>query len=195
MFCKKCGKYVQPNEKVCPYCGEEIIKNTEDVSNQKEDFGETKIFGNLDIDDSNGPEELAEIPDEIEYVEDEEFDFPEDMEDEEFQFEDEDEIDEDEEYYNDDEEEEGQIDASKITNQNKKMNIIAIAVSAGIIIIIVIAAVVLSKSFSKPTEETTTEEQTTKKVTESVTEDETEPVYVTDEPQTQLPQTQAPETQ
>ena len=74
MFCKKCGKYVQPNEKVCPYCGEEIIKNTEDVSNQKEDFGETKIFGNLDIDDSNGPEELAEIPDEIEYVEDEEID-------------------------------------------------------------------------------------------------------------------------
>ena len=105
MFCKKCGKYVQPNEKVCPYCGEEIIKNTEDVSNQKEDFGETKIFGNLNIDDSNEPEELAEIPDEIEYVEEEEFDFPEDME-EEFQFEDEDEIDEDEEYYNDDEEEE-----------------------------------------------------------------------------------------
>ena len=36
MFCKKCGKYVQPNEKVCPYCGEEIIKNTLGTITKKE---------------------------------------------------------------------------------------------------------------------------------------------------------------
>ena len=26
MFCKKCGKYVQPNENFCPYCGAEVEK-------------------------------------------------------------------------------------------------------------------------------------------------------------------------
>ena len=31
MFCKKCGKYVQPTEKQCPYCGE-IMEDT--VNNQ-----------------------------------------------------------------------------------------------------------------------------------------------------------------
>ena len=131
MFCKKCGKYVQPEEKVCPYCGEQMEKI-------KEDPGETKVIGDLNVE-----EELIEIPEEIEFVEEETFDFPEDMQPEEFEFEDDEELSEDEEFYDDDEEdsEAGRI---AITNQNKKMNIIAIAVSAGIIIIIVIAAVALS---------------------------------------------------
>ena len=82
MFCKKCGKYVQPTEKQCPYCGE-IMEDT--VNNQadngtgnasedfgetkifdapKEDFGETKIFGNLDIDDDN-VEEISKIEEKL----------------------------------------------------------------------------------------------------------------------------------
>ena len=121
MFCKKCGKYVQPEEKVCPYCGEQMEKIIEDP-------GETKVIGDLNVE-----EELIEIPEEIEFVEEETFDFPEDMQPEEFEFEDDEELSEDEEFYDDDEEdsEAGRI---AITNQNKKMNIIAIAVSAGIII-------------------------------------------------------------
>ena len=85
MFCKKCGKYVQPTEKQCPYCGE-IMEDT--VNNQadngtgnasedfgetkifddpKEDFGETKIFGNLDIDDDNA-EEIPTVSDDFDGI-------------------------------------------------------------------------------------------------------------------------------
>ena len=197
MFCKKCGKYVQPTEKQCPYCGE-IMEDT--VNNQadngtgnasedfgetkifddpKEDFGETKIFGNLDIDDDNVEEiptvsddfdgidtvddEFEDLPDEIQYEEEDSFDFPEEMEDENFVFEDENQIDEDEEFYDDDSDEyDTEIPDSQIINQNKKMNIIAIAVSAGIIIVVVVAAIFLSSTFGKTkTEETTAEETTT----------------------------------
>ena len=140
MFCKKCGKYIQPEEKICPYCGEA-------VEQIKEDLGETKIIGDIDSE-----EKLVEIPEEIEFVEEESFDFPEDMSSEEFEFEDEEEMAEEDEFYDEDEDD---FVAGKaaITNQNKKMNIIAIAVSAGIIIIIVIAAVVLSMTFGSPNEE------------------------------------------
>ena len=184
MFCKKCGKYVQPTEKQCPYCGEimeDTVNNQADngTGNASEDFGETKIFGNLDIDDDNAEEiptvsddfdgidtvddEFEDLPDEIQYEEEDSFDFPEEMEDENFVFEDENQIDEDEEFYDDDSDEyDTEIPDSQIINQNKKMNIIAIAVSAGIIIVVVVAAIFLSSTFGKTkTEETTAEETTT----------------------------------
>ena len=94
MFCKKCGKYVQPTEKQCPYCGE-IMEDT--VNNQtdngtgnvsedfgetkifdapKEDFCETKIFGNLDIDDDS-VEEIPTVSDDFDGIDtvDDEFEY------------------------------------------------------------------------------------------------------------------------
>lgn len=46
---QKCGKYVQPTEKQCPYCGEimeDTVNNQADngTGNASEDFGETKIL-------------------------------------------------------------------------------------------------------------------------------------------------------
>lgn len=107
MFCKKCGKYIQPEEKICPYCGEAVERI-------KEDLGETKIIGDIDSE-----EKLVEIPEEIEFVEEESFDFPEDMSSEEFEFEDEEEMAEEDEFYDEDEDD---FVAGKaaITNQNKK---------------------------------------------------------------------------
>ena len=31
MFCKKCGKYVQPTDEFCPYCGERVVKENTDI--------------------------------------------------------------------------------------------------------------------------------------------------------------------
>ena len=84
------------------------------------------------------------------------------MEDENFVFEDENQIDEDEEFYDDDSDEyDTEIPDSQIINQNKKMNIIAIAVSAGNIIVVVVAAIFLSSTFGKTKTEETTAEKTT----------------------------------
>ena len=85
MFCKKCGKYVQPNENFCPYCGAEV---------EKADFAsntdETKVIPNIQDElNSQGKslDDISEdIPKEVEYVEDDQFDFPEDLGDDEFEF-------------------------------------------------------------------------------------------------------------
>ena len=88
MFCKKCGKYIQPGQNFCPTCGTPVENNnTESMGDTKvipglnnmEDMGDTKVIPNLNelenqksfgnntnsfdnIDDSDFPEE-------IEYVE------------------------------------------------------------------------------------------------------------------------------
>lgn len=160
MFCKKCGKYIQPDQNFCPTCGTPVENNnTESMGDTKvipglnnmEDMGDTKVIPNLNelenqksfgnntnsfdnIDDSDFPEEIEYVEDKIEG-----FDFPEEPE-EEFEFD----SDENEEYVVDDEDE---IDKSMITNENKKLNIIAIVVSVVIVIGIVIAAIILTKSF------------------------------------------------
>ena len=122
MFCKKCGKYVQPTDEFCPYCGERVVKENTDIKNDS--LGDTKIIGNL-----NQEDDLVEIPDEVEYVEDEKFDFPEDMDVPNFEFDDEDDNEDEEDFYDNDDVEEPQVNKAAITNENKKMNIIAIAVS------------------------------------------------------------------
>ena len=121
----------------------------------------------LDIDDSDFPEEIEYVEDKIEG-----FDFPEEPE-EEFEFD----SDENEEYVVDDEDE---IDKSMITNENKKLNIIAIVVSVVIVIGIVIAAIILTKSFGNDNnnntvettvEVTTTDDSSNDEKTDAVTDD------------------------
>ena len=107
-------------------------ENLNELENQKSFGNNTNSFD--DIDDSDFPEEIEYVEDKIEG-----FDFPEEPE-EEFEFD----SDENEEYVVDDEDE---IDKSMITNENKKLNIIAIVVSVVIVIGIVIAAIILTKSF------------------------------------------------
>lgn len=98
MFCKKCGKYIQPGQNFCPTCGTPVENNnTESMGDTKvipglnnmEDMGDTKVIPNLnelenqksfgnntnsfdDIDDSDFPEEIEYVEDKIEG-----FDFPE----------------------------------------------------------------------------------------------------------------------
>ena len=116
-------KYVQPGKTICPNCGEIVLA--------QEDYDETIVIPDINIEDM---EEISDIKplgemadldfeDEIKYEDDEleDFDFPQDSGDEDFQFED-----DEEDLYDD---EPSEMDKAIITNENKKMNIIAIAVS------------------------------------------------------------------
>ena len=56
MFCKKCGKYIQPGQNFCPTCGTPVENNnTESMGDTKvipglnnmEDMGDTKVIPNL----------------------------------------------------------------------------------------------------------------------------------------------------
>ena len=56
MFCKKCGKYIQPGQNFCPTCGPPVENNnTESMGDTKvipglnnmEDMGDTKVIPNL----------------------------------------------------------------------------------------------------------------------------------------------------
>ena len=97
MFCKKCGKYVQPNENFCPYCGAEVEK-----AGFASNTDETKVIPNIQDElNSQGKslDDISEdIPKEVEYVEDDQFDFPEDLGDDEFEFAEDDEDDGELEY-------------------------------------------------------------------------------------------------
>ena len=139
--------------------------NLNELENQKSFGNNTNSFDN--IDDSDFPEEIEYVEDKIEG-----FDFPEEPE-EEFEFD----SDENEEYVVDDEDE---IDKSMITNENKKLNIIAIVVSVVIVIGIVIAAIILTKSFGNDNnnntvettvEVTTTDDSSNDETTDAVTDD------------------------
>ena len=41
MFCKKCGKYIQPDQNFCPTCGTPV------ENNNTESMGDTKVIPGL----------------------------------------------------------------------------------------------------------------------------------------------------
>ena len=182
MFCKKSGKYIMEGQKFCPYCGTPAPVPEE----SQDDMGMTKVIPDLDQSEMEPLEDIQDglnISGEIEYEEDglDRFDFPENIEEKEvFQFEDDDDFYDDEEFYDDEKDSSDELEKIRVTNQNKKLNIIAIAVSVSIVILIVIVAVILTSAFGgddKPEEVTTTVEETS---TIEETADNDEPAYTED---------------
>lgn len=107
--CRNCGKKIQDDFAMCPYCGMEVDASEDENEFEDEDdeYEDDEYYEDDEADDEYSDDEESEYEDDEEYYEDDYENLDEKDEDEDDEY-------EDEEYYEDDEEEVVSVDKKNV---------------------------------------------------------------------------------